>query len=325
MTFSASQKLATEVAAQIAAGEDPLGDNDPIEGEDEGEGAEQDGNEATEAEAAAGDAAGAENEGDDAAAATAAAAEASAAGDAGAEGAKPDHVADKALDEAALRAVAEDDDLEDEPVAMAVPKIDFKAKAEEIEKRESEVEDSWTGGRLSDAERNAQLRQLRGERDQLTRDQARADTIADLNAQRAQDYQVKVLRNMANASKAAGQLDYSQPNVGAAFDRMLTAVAGDPDNAGKSFRDLAQLAHDALCASRGVKSVAAAPTPAAAPAAPAGRTPPKAPITLRSLPTASTPNTGGSALDALANLKGQAYQDAFNRLTPAQKAQLLDA
>jgi hypothetical protein len=46
---------------------------------------------------------------------------------------------------------------------------------------------------------------------------------------------------------------------------------------------------------------------------------------LRDLPAASTPHTGGSALDAMGNLKGQAYQDAFNRLSPAQQAQLLDA
>jgi hypothetical protein len=47
-------------------------------------------------------------------------------------------------------------------------------------------------------------------------------------------------------------------------------------------------------------------------------------VTLRTLPSAATPNSGGNVLDNLSKLKGQAYQDAFAKLTPAQKAALTD-
>jgi hypothetical protein len=49
----------------------------------------------------------------------------------------------------------------------------------------------------------------------------------------------------------------------------------------------------------------------------------EAPVTLRSLPSASTPNTGG-ILEQIGRLKGPAYEAAYAKLTPAQQAALLD-
>ena len=95
-------------------------------------------------------------------------------------------------------------------------------------------------------------------------------------------------------------------------------LAAQPDNAGKDFADLIEDAHKMVKAMRGVQT----PAKAAAPAQerkPAG----DAPVTLRSLPSASTPNTGG-VIEQIARLKGPAYEAAYAKLTPAQQAALLD-
>ena len=71
-----------------------------------------------------------------------------------------------------------------------------------------------------------------------------------------------------------------------------------------------------------VKAMRGVQTPAKAPASdrkPAG----DVPVTLRSLPSASTPNTGG-VIEQIARLKGPAYEAAYAKLTPAQQAALLD-
>jgi hypothetical protein len=288
---SASEVLASKVAEAIARGEDPLGDND--DPEDQAGAAEtEDTSETTETAAEETTAGAAEGEGD-------------------AE---------------ALAAVA-GDQLDEEPEVLQVSDKDFKAERQKLAEAEDSIEDRWAKGELTDEDRRKELRGLREQQTELIREETQAQTIADMNRQAQVRHQTRVLTTLAAESKAAGQLDYSDAKVGAAYDRMLHAVAGDPANEGKNFQQLARLAHDALCAVRGVKAApAAAASPAASPAAPAAgkRTTPAVPTTLRTLPSASTPNTGGDALDALANLKGQEYQDAFNRLSPAQKARMLD-
>ncbi len=309
MPPSQSELIAQQTAEALAAGADPLGDNDPVEVvDDDGETIEQ--AETEETTEAAG-----KTETEAAAAATEAAA--------GADG-KPAADAGKTADELSAEALA-NVAADEPPVALLnVDTTDFKAERAKLTTKEQEIEDKWTAGDLTDAERNKQMAGLRDERDELTRLQTRAETLADMNKQRQVEHQSRVLRTLADSSKKAGQLDYSDAKVGAAFDRMLHAVAGDPDNASKSYAEIAQMTHDALCAARGVKpAAAAAPAPAQA-GAPVARKAPDAPITLRNLPAAATPNTGGDQLQAMAHLKGQAYQDAFNRLSPAQQAALVD-
>lgn len=317
MPPSQSEVIAQQTADAIAAGGDPLGDNDPIEEVDDdqvGEPADDGGDEQTKASAA-----GADADGDDGAAAAAAAGD----GDDGKPAGEAAGAAEGELSAEALEAVA----AGEPPLpVLNVDKTDFAAERAKLTEQEQAIEDKWTAGDITDGDRNKQMAALRDQRDDLTRRQTRAETLDDMNRQQQMTYQTRVLRNLAEQSKKAGQLDYHDPKVGAAFDRMLSAVAGDPENEGKSYAEVAQLAHDALCAVRGVKTAAVAAAPAAAPAAAAAaaRKPPAAPVTLRNLPAAATPNTGGDALQAISNLKGQAYQDAFARLSPAQKAELLD-
>ena len=50
----------------------------------------------------------------------------------------------------------------------------------------------------------------------------------------------------------------------------------------------------------------------------------KAPVTLRGLPVASTPNSNGDVIEQMSRLSGQAYQDAFAKLSPQQRRSLVD-
>lgn len=318
-TTSPSEAIATQAAEALARGEDPFGDDETNDSAAAGANDDAAAAEAAAAAAATEQAAATEAAAADTTTAGADAAAAAAAADA-TTAAKPG--ADDALDAEALAAVAADDDP---PESLEVSAKDFKAERQRIADAEDAVEQKWTKGELSDDDRVRELRKLRDETGDLIREETQAQTLADVNRQNAVRYQAKVLRSLAADSKAAGQLDYSDAKVGSAYDAMLGAVSSDPENAGKNFNQLARLAHDALCAARGVKGAAAA-SPAPAPAAATAKraAPPPPPVTLRTLPSASTPNTGGDALEALGNLKGQDYQDAFNNLSPAQKARLLD-
>ncbi len=303
----ASEALAAKIDEAIARGEDPLGDDEPLEVVPD-----EDDDDADDADTGAAD-----GEATEAGEGTQAAGE----GDATTAAADSTKADEPALDVEALEAIAAD---EPDAPAFEVDKTDFKAERAKLSTDEKKIEDDWAAGNLSDAERGQKLLELRDRRDDLTRQETRAETIADLNRQQQQTYQTRVLRSIATQSKTAGQLDYSDAKVGSAYDAMLRAVAADPNNEGKKFHELAQLAHEALCATRGVKAAPAPTAAAATPAAPAARKSPAAPITLRDLPVAATPNTGGDALDALGKLEGQAYQEAYNRLSPAQQARLLD-
>lgn len=145
----------------------------------------------------------------------------------------------------------------------------------------------------------------------------RAETLQDANAQSQQAYQARAIQRLITNAKS--EVDYAaDPAAQKQFDTSLQVLAAQPDNAGKDFADLIEDAHKMVKVMRGVQTVVKAPTPTPD-RKPAG----DVPVTLRSLPSASTPNTGG-VIEQIARLKGPAYEAAYAKLTPAQQAALLD-
>ena len=230
------------------------------------------------------------------------------------------------LDADALASVA-GEDAAPEPVAYEVQAVDFKAERQKIKDAEADIDKRWVDGALTDEERNAKLAEQRELRDDLVRQETRAETITEINRQNAERTQVATLKAIATASQKAGEVDYSVDKNAAAFNKMLQAVMADVDNAGKPFADLAQLAHEALCATRGVKRGAApAPVPAPAPAA-AAPTPapkPQIPQTLQGMPVAGTPPVGNEFLATLAAADDpDAPEAALAALPKAQREALI--
>lgn len=159
----------------------------------------------------------------------------------------------------------------------------------------------------------------------IDRQLARAETLAEINQQSVSQYEGLVIAQIVDTTKSV--LDYSKDATAARqFDAVMAGLRADPANASKSFADLAADANKAVLAIRGL-SLPGEQAPAATSAPSASKPPqrgvPAVPPTLRGIPTAATPNSGGGVVEQMANLSGQAYEAAFSKLSPAQQAALL--
>jgi len=265
---------------------------------------------------------------DDSDADAAAAAEA-AAKDEGAEGDKPkegEGAKDDEIDADALATVA-DDDAEQRLPTYDVETKDFAAERKTLKDAQHDIEVKWADGKISDEERAAQLVEITDKRDALTRAESKAEALAEINAQNEKAALQDVLTGIAAASKKAGEIDYGDTKAATAYNAMLKAVASDPGNEGKSFPELAQLAHDAMCAVRGVKRAAApAPPPPKEEVKEEKKPHPReaVPQTLTGMPAAGGNPVGNDFMTSLAASDDpDAAEAALAALPAAQKTALL--
>lgn len=192
---------------------------------------------------------------------------------------------------------------------------DYKAQRAELMKAKADAMKQLMDGEIDAEAYAAEDARVSEALEDLAAARIRAETLQEANAQSQQAYQARAIQRLIANTKS--EVDYAaDATAQKQFDTSLQVLAAQPDNAGKDFADLIEDAHKMVKAMRGI-------APQAKPVAerkPAG----DAPVTLRSLPSASTPNTGG-VIEQIARLKGPAYEAAFDKLTPAQKAALLDA
>ena len=195
-----------------------------------------------------------------------------------------------------------------------VPK-DYKAQRAQLLQAKAEAMKKLMDGEIDAEAFAAEDMRVAEALEDLAAARIRAETLQEANAQSQQAYQARAIQRLIANTK--GEVDYAADvTAQQQFDTSLQVLAAQPANAGKDFADLIEDAHKMVKAMRGVQ------TPAKATAAdrrPAG----DVPVTLRSLPSASTPNTGG-VIEQIARLKGPAYEAAYAKLTPAQQAALLD-
>ena len=194
----------------------------------------------------------------------------------------------------------------------------------------------------------------------LTAQRIRSETLSEANMQNQQAMQQSEIRRLIARAKA--DVDYSKDTKAQKnFDVALRTLQADPDNAALEFGDLVDEAHRVVLALRGgvgkvqVELAAAAAAVAASAVTAPGVADPavkdvkvvktampvasvavarekvpdrqlaeKAPVTLRGLPVASTPNSNGDVIEQMSRLSGQAYQDAFAKLSPQQRRTLVD-
>ena len=209
---------------------------------------------------------------------------------------------------------------EPEPGAMPAYKAelpaDHKAQRTELLKAKADAMRKLMDGEITADEFASEELRVTEALEDLAAARIRAETLQEANAQSQQVYQARTIQRLIAKTKA--EVDYATDTAAQQqFDTSLRVLAAQPANADKDFADLAEDAHKMVKAMRGI---AQTPKPSAADRKPAG----DAPVTLRSLPSASTPNTGG-VIEQIARLKGPAYEAAFAKLTPAQQAALLDA
>lgn len=279
-------KALEAIAAAQAAGQDPFGDDEPLTVEADADEPAPEAAADTEVEQAAADAPAA-----DAPATEAVQAEA---------------------DPAPAAAIPEAAEL---PTYKAEVPQDYKAQRAELMKAKADAMKKLMDGEIDADTYAAEDARVSDALEDLAAARIRAETLQEANAQSQQAYQARAIQRLIANTKS--EVDYAaDATAQKQFDTSLQVLAAQPDNAGKDFADLIEDAHKMVKAMRGI---AHAPKAPAADRKPAG----DAPVTLRSLPSASTPNTGG-VIDQIARLKGPAYEAAYAKLTPAQQAALLD-
>lgn len=312
-----------DIDKQIAAGGDPFGDEEPLIAE------------SIEVTAAKAKVKIDEENGTTAVAAETDPAADPAPGDkpADSEGGEVDAAAATAETDPAAAQVEEPAVVVDEPIVSETlvappPNIDpakiaterktlLTARAEELKK--------LMDGHMSPEEYAAKDAERQAGLDKLLRMEVRLETYFE-NRNNEQTAAIAAL--MAKSAEKGSPVDYNTDKLAPLqFDTAFQMLMADPANARRPFANVVAQAHKAVLALRGIKTpapaaVVAPATPAATPAV--ARVPAKGPVTLRNVPAASVPNTTGDLASTLGKLKGLDYEAAFNKLTPAQKAALVD-
>ena len=201
------------------------------------------------------------------------------------------------------------------PTYKAEVPQDYKAQRAQLLQAKAEAMKKLMDGEIDAEAFAAEDMRVAEALEDLAAARIRAETLQEANAQSQQAYQARAIQRLI--ANAKSEVDYAADlNAQKQFDTSLQVLAAQPDNAGKDFADLIEDAHKMVKAMRGI---AQAPKQPAADRRPSG----DVPVTLRSLPSASTPNTGG-VIEQIGRLKGPAYEAAYAKLTPAQQAALLD-
>lgn len=147
----------------------------------------------------------------------------------------------------------------------------------------------------------------------------RAETLIDANAQSQQRFQQMELQKMISRTKS--EVDYAKDaKARKQFDTALHVISSDADNAGMSFAEMIDAAHQSVASVRNVTAKPAEKVEAAKP--PPDRTPPKPPVTLAGLPSAAMPGSK-SASQVLASLSGDDFERAYDALSAEERARLL--
>lgn len=220
----------------------------------------------------------------------------------------------------ATETVAEVDD-EKLPVPTAyktdIP-ADYKVQRSELVKEKAGLMKKLMDGEIDADEFAMHESRISDSLEDLTAQRIRAETLQEANQQSQAMYQQREIQRLIAKSK---EVDYkTDTKAQKQFDMALQAIASDTDNAGKDYADILADAHKVVLALRGITTPGQAVEKAIKSRIPEG----KPPVTLRNLPAASTPNANGGVLDQIGRLSGQAYQDAFAKLSPNQRRALLD-
>lgn len=196
---------------------------------------------------------------------------------------------------------------------------DYKAQRTELVKEKAGLMKKLMDAEIDADEFAAEDARISDALEDLTAQRIRAETLQEANAQSQATYQQREIQRLIAKTKA--EVDYTtDTKAQRQFDAALQAIGQDPDNAGRDYGELIGEAHKVVLALRGIVSKGQVVEQAIKSRIPEG----KPPVTLRNIPTAATPNANGNMLDQIGRLTGQAYQEAYAKLSPTQRRALLD-
>lgn len=151
--------------------------------------------------------------------------------------------------------------------------------------------------------------------------------LATANAQTALQASEQALADVKKLAKTQGLVDYETDlEAGQQFDNVVDMLSRDPKVAAMTDAEFFGKAHATVLLLRGLTPPAGAAAAApAAPGKPAPRQDMTGPITLRTIPAAATPNTGGGVAEQLGRLNGLDFEDAVGAMSRQQRDQWLDS
>ena len=212
------------------------------------------------------------------------------------------------------------------PQAFDVPDVaalDAQRKTLRTEKRDLTAK--WSAGEVTDEEYADQIDALDDKLATLIASQTEAATLQRINSQNearakadAEAAENHAMFATAQASKAAGLIDYGTNKVAAAqFDSLFAAAKIDPANAKLSAQQVVEKAHKAVLALNGL---AEAPKPRAEAAAPAPR---NVPPSIGGLPNASQTVVQDELFEQFRNLEGDDAERFMSSLSEKQIERLM--
>lgn len=222
--------------------------------------------------------------------------------------------------EDAVEEVAVDDSPIAQPTAYKADlPNDYKTQRTELVKEKAGLMKKLMDGEIDADQFAVEESRISDSLEDLTAQRIRAETLQEANAQSQAAFQNKEIQRLITKTKA--EVDYTtDTKAQKQFDMALSAITSDQDNASRDYADILSDAHKVVLALRGIASKGQVVEQAIKSRIPEG----KPPVTLRNIPTAATANANGNMLDQIGRLSGQAYQDAFAKLSVNQRKALLD-
>ncbi len=206
--------------------------------------------------------------------------------------------------------------------SAALP-ADIEQQQKQISDELGTLRDRFKAGEVEVDDYESQRDTLLGKREDLNKAIIKAEISQEMQQQDVQQaWQSAIERTFDNAAKPeGGGVDYRTDKTKAAdLDLFVRRLGEDPANADKDMDWFLNEGHRRVLALHGISRVAAAPTPAPAPAAVPTRKPPVAavPATLAQVPGSDGPGDVAGEFADLDALEGEALEDALSRLSPGQ-------
>jgi hypothetical protein len=203
------------------------------------------------------------------------------------------------------------------PVLNVTAPEDAQAKLDKIATDKEALVDKFEAGEITTKEYQRELDALNDQRADIQHQVREADLAQKLNAQQIQNAWV------ADCNRFLAQHeDYKEPALLSQLDIAIKLIAAQPENRGLANNAALDKAHAMVMAMNG--KTAAAPAAETKPAHVQPKVPtPAAPPNIGALPAAAMNDTTGgefAALDSLAKTNLDAYEEAYAKLTPAQRA-----
>ena len=215
------------------------------------------------------------------------------------------------------------------PAPAAMPQFKTKAPAElaaaqkALLDKKAEAFEQYSVGTMTAAEYNAVdsevMLGLMGV--------ASETALAQANTQAALQASEQALANVKALAKSQGLIDYeADESAGQQFDNVVDMLAKDPKMAALPDAEFFTRAHNLVLTMRGhTPGAGNSPAPATPTGKPAPRTDMTGPITLRTIPAAATPNTGGGVYEQLGRLNGLNFEEAVGALSRQQRDAWMDS